>query len=40
MRSTACTRRHAPTERVARLDAAAAGAVKNPHAAALDDSAG
>ena len=30
-----CTRCHAPTERVARLDAAAAGAVKNPHEAAL-----
>jgi hypothetical protein len=30
-----CTRCHAPTERVARLDPAAAAAVKNPHAAAL-----
>jgi hypothetical protein len=30
-----CTRCHAPTERVARLDPTAAAAVKNPHAAAL-----
>ena len=30
-----CTRCHAPTERVAVLDATAAAAVKNPHAAAL-----
>jgi hypothetical protein len=32
---TPCSRCHAPTERVAVLDAAAAAAVKNPHAAAL-----
>ena len=30
-----CTRCHAPTERVGRLDAAAAAEMKNPHAAAL-----
>jgi len=30
-----CTRCHAPTERVAQLDPAAAAAEKNPHAAAL-----